>query len=268
VTKQEPENPNFADSGTLDTEVLSLPSAAPVFVDESGRRRKLLRRVAYGFGALCMAYGGLVSVSLAGGPVSSSVVLPLPELGDDDKAADAAPMPPMPAPTTPPTSQPPRLITESLRRPSTPSRDTRRAEAPRATRTPSHSPAPVRGTPTPSRTKSRTESGTVKPTPTGATPTTAPPATGTPIPDPTTIPPVTVPVPPKPPTTGGRGGGEVLGEVAVTFTPPPAPPKHAPAPTGSSSSSAGSPSSPSASEPSRVPSMPPIASGSADEEDA
>ncbi|MFG1610703.1 hypothetical protein [Actinoplanes sp. NPDC049265] len=215
MTSQELEN-------IPDTEVLSVPSAAPVFVDESGRRRKLLRRVAYGFGALCMAYGGLVSVSLAGGPVSSSAVLPLPDLGrDDDRPADAAPIPPVPALTTPPASQPPRLITESLRRPYTPANGgPRRAEASRASRRPSESgKAPVRVTPTPATTKRPTESGTVSPAPTKTTPISPGPATTTPVPDPTTTPPP--PVPPKPPATGGQGGGgEVDGSGAGTFRPP------------------------------------------------
>ena len=55
---------------------------APVFVDSTGRRRRLLRRLAYGFGAFCMVYGGLISLSLAGGPVSPSAVLPFPGLAE------------------------------------------------------------------------------------------------------------------------------------------------------------------------------------------
>ncbi len=58
---------------------------APVFVDSTGRRRRLLRRFAYGFTASCMVYGGLISLSLAGGPVSPSAVLPLPGLVVDDE---------------------------------------------------------------------------------------------------------------------------------------------------------------------------------------
>src|SRR5688500_18563203 len=89
-----------------DTEVIVLAHPSPVFVDATGRRRRMLRKVAYGFGALCMIYGGLVSVSLAGGPVSSSAVLPLPDRADNDeeRAVVARPRPtPTPVVTRPAT---------------------------------------------------------------------------------------------------------------------------------------------------------------------
>ncbi len=68
---------------------------APVFVDSTGRRRRLLRRFAYGFTAFCMMYGGLISLSLAGGPVSPSAVLPLPGLvdGGEPPTGNALPRP-------------------------------------------------------------------------------------------------------------------------------------------------------------------------------
>ncbi|MEV7622254.1 hypothetical protein [Actinoplanes sp. NPDC089786] len=240
MTSQEPETPHSADSGIPDTEVLAVPSAAPVFVDESGRRSKLLRRVAYGFGALCMLYGGLVSVSLAGGPVSSSAVLPLPELGGDDSddtIAGPAPAPPMLTP--PPGSQPPRLLTESLRRPDARSiRDTRRAEAPRATATTraTATKAPVRITPTVTKTARPLESGSASTTP---KPSRSPVTPGPTTPAPETTP-TTPPVPPNPPVPGGTGGGATSGDSGAgtggsggggsVNTPPPAPPKLPPAP--------------------------------------
>src|SRR5690349_9852380 len=48
-----------------------------------------------------MVYGGLISVSLAGGPVSSRAVLPLPDLadGDDEEVAAGRPSP-TPVPVT------------------------------------------------------------------------------------------------------------------------------------------------------------------------
>ena len=55
-----------------DTEVIAVPRPDLVFVDATGRRRRMLRRASYGFAAVCVAYGGLVGVSLAGGPVSTS----------------------------------------------------------------------------------------------------------------------------------------------------------------------------------------------------
>src|SRR3954468_18980125 len=101
---QEPNNPPFADVEIPDTQVIDVAPPSPVFVDSTGRRRRLLRRVAYGFGALCMVYGGLISVSLAGGPVSSSGVRPLPGLaddsGDEEEVVLARPSPtPIPATT-------------------------------------------------------------------------------------------------------------------------------------------------------------------------
>ncbi len=99
MTSQEPRTPHSVDSDNPDTEVIVVSSPAPVFVDSTGRRRRLLRRLSYVFGGLCMVYGGLVSVSLAGGPVSSSAVLPLPDLRDDAEEA-AGPRPaPAPAPS-------------------------------------------------------------------------------------------------------------------------------------------------------------------------
>ena len=116
MTSQEPKTPQFVDHDIPDTEVIVVSAPAPVFVDSTGRRRKVFRRLAYAFGALCMLYGGLVSVSLAGGPVSSSAVLPLPDLhGDDDEIVEARPSPtPIPTVTTAPQT---RFLTEALRRP-------------------------------------------------------------------------------------------------------------------------------------------------------
>lgn len=82
MTSQEPHPQLIADPDIPDTEVILVAQPAPVFVDSTGRRRRLLRRLAYGFGAFCMVYGGLISLSLAGGPVSPSAVMPFPELID------------------------------------------------------------------------------------------------------------------------------------------------------------------------------------------
>ena len=50
MTSQEPSNPISADAEILDTEVIVVAQPSPVFVDSTGRRRRVLRRVAYGFG--------------------------------------------------------------------------------------------------------------------------------------------------------------------------------------------------------------------------
>jgi hypothetical protein len=57
----------------------------PVFVDASGRRRTLLRRVGIGIGALAAAYMVLLVVSLAGGPRPPGVPLPEAIAGDPDQ---------------------------------------------------------------------------------------------------------------------------------------------------------------------------------------
>ncbi|MFI5840769.1 hypothetical protein ACIA8K_13780 [Catenuloplanes sp. NPDC051500] len=83
---------------TLVTEALPInsPSAGPVFVDATGRRRKRVRRLAYAVGALCMVYTGMVGVSLAGGPVSPHALLPFPEVLEN---ALPGLLPPEPSPT-------------------------------------------------------------------------------------------------------------------------------------------------------------------------
>src|SRR6185437_2524378 len=50
----------------------------PVFVDGTGRRRRRIRRVAYGLLIGACAYGALVIASLLGGPVPPNALLPLP----------------------------------------------------------------------------------------------------------------------------------------------------------------------------------------------
>jgi hypothetical protein len=93
VTLHEPITPQPAVHDSLDTEVIVVAAPSPVFVDSTGRRRKVLRRIAYAFGGLCMLYGGLICVSLAGGPVSSSAILPLPDLAEHDVKAAVTPKP-------------------------------------------------------------------------------------------------------------------------------------------------------------------------------
>lgn len=48
--------------------------AAPIFVDESGGRKRLLRRSGYGVAALCVAYVTMVGVALGGVPVTPSAL--------------------------------------------------------------------------------------------------------------------------------------------------------------------------------------------------
>jgi hypothetical protein len=196
----EPETPLSVDRDIPDTEVIALSAPTPVFVDSTGRRRKMLRRLAYAFGALCMLYGGLISVSLAGGPVSSSAILPLPDL--PLHAAKAPPKPsrtPVPTVTTP---APAEFAAGPLTR--------RAVDFGRTTRrTPAVIPAPATTKPTVTPTSSHplesatTSKSSAGPTPTSASPTPSKSASSSPV-----VPP---PSPPTSPTTksdtGGTGGG-------------------------------------------------------------
>jgi hypothetical protein len=200
VTLQEPQNPPTADVDMPDTEVIVVAHPSPVFVDSTGRRRRMLRKVAYGFGALCMVYGGLVSVSLAGGPVSSSAVLPLPNLDDDEEDAVVARPSPTPEPVAKRTSTQPVL--EVFPRQGAPVTRIREARA-----VPSRTPAPVATTrkpaagPSKSPSKSTTPS---KPKPVEST-ITDPPSSG---PSPV----VTGSSGPIPPGNPGVGGGQAGGD--------------------------------------------------------
>lgn len=203
MTSQEPENPPTADSDTPATEVIAVSTPAPVFVDSTGRRSRLLRRVALAFGVLVLAYGGLLSVSLAGGPVTSSAVFPLPGL-DDDRDDEPAPRPkpsPTPQPTLTSSAPLPRYIPESLQR-RTESAERRRGSAASTRPTRSPSSKPVSRTPTPTPSTSRSTESTTKPGASGPSPA---PSIGTSNPP-------GVEVPPNPPGTGGTaGGGENTG---------------------------------------------------------
>ena len=210
MTVQEPYNPPFADVDMPETEVIVVAHPSPVFVDSTGRRSRLLRRIAYGFGALCIVYGGLISVSLAGGPVSSSAVLPLPDLtGDDEDHDDVVARPtPTPVPTSTTASRQPILEVFPRRAAPVTRRTTEQAGTPRLasgtprpTRTPSAKPHKA---PTTSPTTAKpVESGTTDPT----TPATTPPPT-----EPTAPAPPAPPVPPPMPPAGGEGGGGATDE--------------------------------------------------------
>jgi hypothetical protein len=249
---QEPQNPPSADVDIPDTEVIVVAHPSPVFVDTTGRRSRMLRRVAYGFGALCMVYGGLVSVSLAGGPVSSSAVLPLPDLADDDEEEDAVVARPRPIPEPVTTTRASQPVLEVFPRRGVPVTRPQQARAV-TPRTTSASPRPAR-TPSSTPTKKPTsaspkpvESASTKPTSPGTTtPTTEPP---TPVP----------PVPPQIPSgdSGGQGGGAQSGgaqngggsadEEPATRAPaepkpvPPAPPAVGTAPASASASASAEP---------------------------
>jgi len=201
VTLQQPENPPFIDGDNPVTEPISVASPAPVFVDTTGRRSRLLRRIAYGFGALVVLYGGLIVVSLVGGPVPSSAVLPLPGLEPAGDAGDQKPAQPSPTPT-PAHSATPVFVADALPHRAATAATAARLESAKAT-SPAARPA---AKPSPTR-KPAATTGTPK-----VTPATSPPIESTTLPaPPATVPttPATTPAAPSPPpvSTGGQGGG-------------------------------------------------------------
>lgn len=208
MTSQEPQNSHYADEYAPETEVIAVPEPAPVFVDSTGRRSRLLRRLALAFGILLVAYGGLVSVSLAGGPVSSSAVFPLPGLDDDED--DKPEAEPAPTPEAAPTTTAARRIAESVQRDGTDQRRPAVTPTPKASAKPSKSPTPK---PSPSKasatptTSKPVESGTVSQVPEPG------PGSGTPVN------PVPPPVVEKPDSGGAGGGGPVTDAPTVIGTP-------------------------------------------------
>jgi hypothetical protein len=184
-----------------DTEVISVAAPPPVFVDSTGRRGRLLRRLAYAFGALVMLYGGLISVSLAGGPVRSSAVLPLPGLEPQDDPAPGRPNPiPAPTPSHAPTA--PVVAGAATGRPAGAHPAVPRLEATR-----------ISAKPRPPARSGATKKAPTKPKPASTTSRPAESTTAPAVPTPVATPRVTTPapVPPVPPGTGGQGGGETVG---------------------------------------------------------
>ena len=201
MTLQEPQNPPIADVDTPDTEVIVVAHPSPVFVDSTGRRRRMLRRVAYGFGALCMLYGGLVSVSLAGGPVSSSAVLPLPDLADGSDEGDVVVA--RPTPTPKPAATQPILEVLPRQAPATRPQEAR-GVTPRST-VPGSRPARTR---TAKPTKKPSSPSTAKPVESAVT---DPPNSSSPLPSTSGSPTPQTPLPPGGGQTGGGQGGGTEG---------------------------------------------------------
>jgi hypothetical protein len=73
-----------ADEPTQENAVVHV-GEEPVFVDTSGRRRTILRRVGIGIGTLAVAYLALFVVSLAGGPRPPGIPLPEAVAGEPDR---------------------------------------------------------------------------------------------------------------------------------------------------------------------------------------
>ncbi len=73
---------------TISDDTVEIPREKPVFVDPSGRRRRIVRRVSIAACALVSGYAVLLVASLLGAPIPASVLLPVPA------APSASPAPP------------------------------------------------------------------------------------------------------------------------------------------------------------------------------
>jgi hypothetical protein len=76
-----------------DPEPEPIPASGPIFVDASGRRRKLARRASLAAVAVLAGYTGLLAVSFAGGPIPPKELLPVPGIpaGRQQAPASSAP---------------------------------------------------------------------------------------------------------------------------------------------------------------------------------
>lgn len=64
--------------------------AGPIFVDASGRRRKLARRASLAAIAVVAGYAGLLGVSFIGGPIPPNTLLPVPGMPSEKAPAPAS----------------------------------------------------------------------------------------------------------------------------------------------------------------------------------
>ncbi|MFC7482240.1 hypothetical protein ACFQX7_22545 [Luedemannella flava] len=94
-------DPAWSNAPTVDLSTHG-DAGAPVFVDSSGRRRRRVRLISYGLGAVCLTFTTLVLVSLAVGPVSPDQVGPLFADGPTGPAITGAAARPSSAPPRPP----------------------------------------------------------------------------------------------------------------------------------------------------------------------
>lgn len=85
-----------------------------VFVDPSGRRRRLVRRLAIATCALLAAYTVLLCAALSGAPIPPSALLPLPSApATVESTATTDQQNPLPAETTAPTAHSTHATTET-----------------------------------------------------------------------------------------------------------------------------------------------------------
>ncbi|MET7999145.1 hypothetical protein ABZU76_50595 [Amycolatopsis sp. NPDC005232] len=65
----------------LDDDAVDTAADSPVFVDATGRRRKIFRRVAVGGGVLTIGYVAVLVAALLGAPVPAPLLVPITQLG-------------------------------------------------------------------------------------------------------------------------------------------------------------------------------------------
>jgi hypothetical protein len=203
------------DETAASTDIILIPGdmERPVFVDTSGRRRRRVRLLCYAFGVVCLAYSGLVAVSLAVGPVAPEGNSAFPALADGPRHVS-----PRPTPSARPTkaaiaAQPVTALEEPARTPPVPTPApilTTRPPTPTPSRAPSSSP-PVSPSPTPSASESPTAQPSSSPTPSPTRSAPAPTRGASSNPPPTSIEPSASP-------TGGPIG-RLIGRVARVVAP-------------------------------------------------
>ena len=120
------------------------PGEEPVFVDSSGGRRRLLRKLGWVVGVASLAYAVVLGISLAGGDAGAPDVL-IP--GPDKKASDKVKVDPSPSKTTAP---PPEAVDDPTPTASPETTPTGPADTPTTT-LPTNGPGKPTVTPTPTR---------------------------------------------------------------------------------------------------------------------
>ncbi|MEV0072768.1 MULTISPECIES: hypothetical protein [unclassified Amycolatopsis] len=65
----------------LNDDAADTAADSPVFVDATGRRRKIFRRVAVGGGVLTIGYVAVLVAALLGAPVPAPLLVPITQLG-------------------------------------------------------------------------------------------------------------------------------------------------------------------------------------------
>ncbi|MEY9910771.1 hypothetical protein ABIA35_007021 [Catenulispora sp. MAP12-49] len=147
-------------------------SGVPIFVDASGRRRKLARRASLAAVVVLAGYGGLLAVSFAGGPIPPNALLPVPGIpsGKAQVPASSANAGPSAKPSSGQDAAPAAGSTDHRpgERATTPGGALRQSAPPEPTPTTSEAPTQV---PTPTGTSAATSPGNThgNPTPPGHT---------------------------------------------------------------------------------------------------